>query len=121
MSTTHKIDQIHWGGRFLIATPRDMLVGTHKRELAGVQFGRFGIINVKHEKRHTPLGRCGHQATYRHVWGKPDQTIALAQRIIKRAAVTQPEMRRTASRHGRRREAAHRIVRVRLAVISDDW
>jgi len=36
MGATHKIDQVHWSGRFLITPPSYVLVGTHEHKLVSI-------------------------------------------------------------------------------------
>ena len=50
----------------------------------------------------------------------PQQRVARPERVVERAPVAQPEMRRAAARHGRGREVVHRVGGRRLAVVGDD-
>ena len=54
-SATHKIDQIHRSGRFIIAAPCHVLVGADEHELARIEGPRLGSVNVEDSERDAPL------------------------------------------------------------------
>ena len=116
--TTNEIDQRERVGRNLIAAPRDMLIGSRQHELVPVDGrGIFGGDNVEQDHRHTPRAGSGKQRSGIDYRVEPQQRVVGPHDIVERPAVVEPQVRRAAAGHRRRRERRHRVGWVRLAVV----
>jgi hypothetical protein len=117
-SATHQIDQPQRIFRRRVAAPGDVLVGAGKHEPVVVQRGFRRDVEQRH--RHAASRGGGEQATGVDGGIGAQQRVVGTERIVQRASVAQPDMRRAAARHGRRRELVHAICGLRRAVIGDN-
>src|SRR4051812_6017852 len=97
-----------------------MLVRTNEHELARVERPRLRPVNLEDNERNAPPRSRFDDPRNAHGWIKTDERVSRAERVIKRAAVTKPQVRGAAAGNRRRREIVHRVGGVRLAVVSDD-
>ena len=47
MSVSHKVDQVHWDGRVLIAPPCRVLFGARQHELAPIERARIERTDIR--------------------------------------------------------------------------
>ena len=97
MGATHNIDQVHWRDRFLVAPPRDMLVGTHEHELTRIYGPYIGGVDVEDGKWDTtPRGRFDNaRDTCARI--ETDESVIRSERIVERAAIAEPKVRSPAT------------------------
>ena len=99
-----KVDQFRRIRRFGVAAPGNVPVGPHQHELFGVDRGCRCVVDVDTASGMPRDLAAATRPSTATLAVEPDQAVAVAERVVERAAVAQPEVRRAAARHRRRFE-----------------
>ena len=97
-----------------------MLVGTDEHEIARIKLPRLGASTSRTASGTPRRAAASTTPETRHGRIETDEGVVRAKRIVERAAMLEPKVRRPASGNRRGREMYPSCKRLRLAIVSDD-
>ncbi len=96
------------------------LVATHDQQWVAEHLGRVRSGDIEQHQRQLNGPGCSEERADVDVWLEPHEHVVRPERVVDRAARSDPEVRHAAARDSRRRDASHVVSRRCLAVVGDD-